>query len=198
MTNMSLKYYGSAFMDQDQLAVLHFQQALGLVQILCFILYYTVSVTPDYGSQWYQRNARYIVYTAVIVYSLVVPGVSIVHWIAYLKLNTSQENSLRAFTLIYPLIGVCNILQYFVFIKQIMSQIKQELQEARHVGWESFVDELMEVSWSAAIYQIHQPWEDSPQDRIRQIRAKSQDFRVLKSDNELKILRQLADGEAFD
>ena len=140
---------------------------------MCFILYYTVSVTPDYGSQWYRRNARYIVYTAVIVYSLVVPGVSVIHWVVYVKLNTSQENSLRAFTLIYPLIGVCNILQYFVFIKQITSQVKQELQEARHVGWKSFIDDLMEVSWSAAIYQIHQPWEDSPQDEISQIRAKS-------------------------
>ena len=66
--------------EEDSLAVLNLQQLLSLVQIICFLVYYTMSVSPDYGSDWYQRNARYIVLSAVLIYSLVVPVLSIMHW----------------------------------------------------------------------------------------------------------------------
>ena len=148
--------------EEDQLAVLNLQQLLSLIQIICFLIYYTMSVSPDYGSDWYQRNARYIVFTAVLIYSLVVPVLSIIHWIIQFNTNIGKANLLRAFTLIFPLIGVCNIFLFFVFIREVISQIRQELYLVKHDGWDSLIENLMESSWSAAIYKIHQAWEDEP------------------------------------
>ena len=63
-----------------------------------------------------------------------------------------ESNPVRSFTLVFPLIGVCNILLYFIFLREVISEIREELQNVKHVGWDSFIEDLMEVSWSAAIY----------------------------------------------
>ena len=125
------------------------------MQIVCFIIFYTVSTDPEYCSDWFRKKARYLVYAVTILYLLVIPIISIAHWLIMAKVATDGENMLRAWILTFPLIGLSNIVMYFAFISDLITLLKAVLDNIDYENMETKVNEICEICETAAIYQIH-------------------------------------------
>lgn len=125
ITHEFLEVYFDGAVDTRSHSMLSVQIGLQWVQLVCFLyVLILVPVKPDetwlidprgnFG--WFFRFLRYwnryIAYSLTLVYLLVVPVVSIIHWGYNYKTNIDETNSLGPWCSVYPLVGVMTIIYY--------------------------------------------------------------------------------------
>ena len=59
-------------------------------------------------------------YVITLILFLGVPIISVVHYLVTISFAISEENLLRAWTIVYPLSGLCFIAFYFLFITEVL------------------------------------------------------------------------------
>ena len=101
--------------------VVSVQMIMQLVQVLLTMYAFLIPINPADSftiiSKKYLRLLRkynkYIVYGCTITYSIVIPVISMAYWLIEWNINTDPENLVRAWVIVYPISGICQIIYYF-------------------------------------------------------------------------------------
>ena len=120
-------------LTQEYANILTTQTIFQVIQLICFFyVIYIVPVRPDsdYGFEcleclttFLRKKNRYIALGMTYTYCIVVPAVSIVHWLIFVRYNTNEKNMIRPWTAVYPLVGVFTIIYYYFIIKQVIDML---------------------------------------------------------------------------
>ena len=109
--------------------------AMQLVQVLLAVYVYLIPINPEdsfpilskNGLRWLRRYNKYIVYGATIIYSIVIPAISMAYWLIEWTINTDSQNLVRAWVIVYPISGICQIIYYFWLLKGAIDGVREAM-----------------------------------------------------------------------
>jgi len=70
------------------------------------------------------RDCQKLSWFAVILMCILVPAVSIVHWIINYNIATKSSNVIRPWLLTYALLGVFTVVYYWVTVRKVLSYLR--------------------------------------------------------------------------
>ena len=160
-----------------------------LVQILLTLYVFLIPIQPSDSFplsknvlRWLRRYNKYIVYGCTITYNVVIPAISMAYWVIEWNINTDPQNLVRAWVLVYPISGICQMIYFFWQLQHAIVIMNEGYQGNVLSIWENRVNDTINSGLfhdpetkienftyknlveSVAIFRIRPDWYDEAND----------------------------------
>ena len=121
-------------------------------------------------------------YAFTLTYSFVIPAIATVHWCVNWSTNTNPDNLYKAWNLVYPLSGLCQMFYYQTVLRRAVEILNCSTNPSMLSAWDNRINDIVfagldtaedgiteifkykNLVETAAIFRIRPDWFDRQED----------------------------------